>query len=140
MSISLARIVEDDPSLRFTRNPETSESLLTGLGEVQIEVALGPNQAQVRGQPERAAAVVPYRETITRITNSEYRHKKTNRRSGQYGHVLLRLEAAGCATKGLSSATRWSAGRVPRELIPAVEKGVVNMLKEACWPASRWWT
>ena len=71
MSTSLARIVEDDPSLRFTRNPETSESLLTGLGEVQIEVALDRISRKFGANLNVKLPVVPYRETITQITNSE---------------------------------------------------------------------
>ncbi len=129
MSISLARIVEDDPSLRFTRNPETSESLLTGLGEVQIEVALDRIKRKFGASLNVRLPVVPYRETITRITNSEYRHKKQTGGSGQYGHVLLRLEPR-VRDEGFEFGNEVVGGRVPRELIPAVEKGVVNMLKE----------
>ena len=129
MSTSLARIVEDDPSLRFTRNPETSESLLTGLGEVQIEVALDRIKRKFGANLNVKLPVVPYRETITRITNSEYRHKKQTGGSGQYGHVLLRLEPM-TRDEGFEFGNEVVGGRVPRELIPAVEKGVVNTLKE----------
>ena len=129
MSTSLARIVEDDPSLRFTRNPETSESLLTGLGEVQIEVALDRIKRKFGANLNVKLPVVPYRETITRITNSEYRHKKQTGGSGQYGHVLLRLEPM-TRDEGFVFGNEVVGGRVPRELIPAVEKGVVNTLKE----------
>ena len=129
MSISLARIVEDDPSLQFTRNPETSESLLTGLGEVQIEVALDRIKRKFGANLNVKLPVVPYRETITQITNSEYRHKKQTGGSGQYGHVLLRLEPK-TRDEGFEFGNEVVGGRVPRELIPAVEKGVVNTLKE----------
>ena len=129
MSTSLARIVEDDPSLRFTRNPETSESLLTGHGEVQIEVALDRIRRKFGANLNVRLPVVPYRETITQITNSEYRHKKQTGGSGQYGHVLLRLEPKD-RDEGFEFGNEVVGGRVPRELIPAVEKGVVNMLRE----------
>ena len=129
MSTSLARIVEDDPSLQFTRNPETSESLLTGLGEVQIEVALDRIKRKFGASLNVKLPVVPYRETITQITNSEYRHKKQTGGSGQYGHVLLRLEPR-VRDEGFEFGNEVVGGRVPRELIPAVEKGVVNTLKE----------
>ena len=129
MSTSLARIVEDDPSLRFTRNPETSESLLTGLGEVQIEVALDRIKRKFGASLNVKLPVVPYRETITQVTNSEYRHKKQTGGSGQYGHVLLRLEPR-VRDEGFEFGNEVVGGRVPRELIPAVEKGVVNTLKE----------
>lgn len=129
MSTSLARIVEDDPSLRFTRNPETSESLLTGLGEIQIEVALDRIQRKFGASLNVKLPTVPYRETITQVTNSEYRHKKQTGGSGQYGHVLLRIEPKD-RDEGFEFGNEVVGGRVPRELIPAVEKGVVNTLKE----------
>ncbi|CAI8032132.1 Elongation factor G [Geodia barretti] len=129
MSTSLARIVEDDPSLRFTRNPETSESLLTGMGEVQIEVALDRIKRKFGASLNVRLPVVPYRETITQITSSEYRHKKQTGGSGQYGHVVLRLEPKD-RDEGFEFGNEVVGGRVPRELIPAVEKGVVNTLKE----------
>ena len=129
MSTSLARIVEDDPSLQFTRNPETSESLLTGLGEVQIEVALDRISRKFGANLNVKLPVVPYRETITQVTNSEYRHKKQTGGSGQYGHVLLRIEPM-TRDEGFQFGNEVVGGRVPRELIPAVEKGVVNTLKE----------
>ena len=129
MSTSLARIVEDDPSLQFTRNPETSESLLTGLGEVQIEVALDRISRKFGANLNVKLPVVPYRETITQITNSEYRHKKQTGGSGQYGHVLLRIEPK-TRDEGFEFGNEVVGGRVPRELIPAVEKGVVNTLRE----------
>lgn len=129
MSTSLARIVEDDPSLQFTRNPETSESLLTGLGEVQIEVALDRISRKFGANLNVKLPVVPYRETITQVTNSEYRHKKQTGGSGQYGHVLLRIEPK-TRDEGFEFGNEVVGGRVPRELIPAVEKGVVNTLRE----------
>lgn len=129
MSTSLARIVEDDPSLQFTRNPETSESLLTGMGEVQIEVALDRISRKFGTNLNVKLPVVPYRETITQVTNSEYRHKKQTGGSGQYGHVLLRIEPM-TRDEGFQFGNEVVGGRVPRELIPAVEKGVVNTLKE----------
>ena len=129
MSTSLARIVEDDPSLQFTRNPETSESLLTGLGEVQIEVALDRIKRKFGTNLNVKLPVVAYRETITQMTNSEYRHKKQTGGSGQYGHVLLRIEPKD-RDEGFEFGNEVVGGRVPRELIPAVEKGVVNTLKE----------
>ena len=129
MSTSLARIVEDDPSLQFTRNPETSESLLTGLGEVQIEVALDRIKRKFGANLNVKLPVVPYRETVTQVTNSEYRHKKQTGGSGQYGHVLLRIEPKD-RDEGFEFGNEVVGGRVPRELIPAVEKGVVNTLKE----------
>ena len=130
MSTSLARIVEDDPSLQFTRNPETSESLLTGHGEVQIDVALDRIRRKFGANLNVKLPVIPYRETITQVVDkSEYRHKKQTGGSGQFGHVILRLEPKD-RDEGFEFGSEVVGGRVPRELIPAVEKGVVNTLRE----------
>ena len=70
-----------------------------------------------------------YRETITRVTQTEYRHKKQSGGHGQYGHVLLRLEPMD-RTEGFQFASEITGGKVPREYIPAVEKGVVKSMEE----------
>ena len=129
MSTSLARIVEEDPSLRFSRDAGTGESLLTGLGEAQIDVALDKIRRKFGAELLVRLPRVPYRETITQVTQSEYRHKKQTGGHGQYGHVLLRLEPRE-RTQGFEFATEVTGGRVPREYIPSVEKGVVKSLEE----------
>ena len=129
MSISLARIVEEDPSLRYSRDSNTGESILTGLGEAQIDVALDRIRRKFGAELLIKLPRVAYRETITRVTQSEYRHKKQSGGHGQYGHVLLRLEPKD-RTEGFEFASEITGGKVPREYIPAVEKGVVKSLEE----------
>ena len=129
MSTSLARIVEEDPTLRYSRDADTGESILTGLGEAQIDVALERIRRKFGAELLIRLPRVPYRETITRIINSEYRHKKQSGGHGQYGHVLLRLEPRD-RTEGFQFASEITGGRVPREYIPSVEKGVVKSMEE----------
>ncbi len=129
MSTSLARIVEEDPTLRYSRDAATGESILTGLGEAQIDVALERIRRKFGADLLVRLPRVPYRETITRVTQSEYRHKKQSGGHGQYGHVLLRLEPRD-RTEGFEFASEISGGRVPREYIPSVEKGVVKSMEE----------
>lgn len=129
MSTSLARIVEEDPSLRFSRDPGTGESLLTGLGEAQIDVALDKIRRKFGAELLVRLPRVAYRETITQVTNSEYRHKKQTGGHGQYGHVLLRLEPLE-RTQGFEFVREVVGGRVPREYIPSVEKGIVKSMEE----------
>ena len=129
MSMALGRIIEEDPSLQMSRNASTSETLITGLGDAQIDVALDKIRRKFGADLRVKLPRVPYRETITRTTNSEYRHKKQSGGHGQYGHVLLRLEPRD-RDQGFEFGSEVVGGRVPREYIPAVEKGVTKALDE----------
>jgi elongation factor G len=129
MSTSLSRIVEEDPSLRLSRQADTSETVLTGLGDAQIEVAIDKIRRKFGADLQVRLPRVPYRETITRVTQSEYRHKKQSGGHGQYGHVLLRLEPME-RDQVFEFGSEVVGGRVPREYIPSVEKGVVKSMEE----------
>mgnify|MGYP002820194796 FL=1 len=129
MSMALSRIVEEDPTLHFSRDASTSESLITGLGDAQIEVALEKIKRKFGADLRVKMPRVPYRETITRTANSEYRHKKQSGGHGQFGHVLLRLEPQE-RDQGFEFSTEVTGGRVPKEYIPSVEKGVTKALDE----------
>ena len=129
MSLALSRIVEEDPSLQMSRNASTSETLITGLGDAQIDVAIDKIKRKFGAELRVKLPRVPYRETITRTTQSEYRHKKQSGGHGQFGHVLLRLEPME-RDQGFQFGNEVVGGRVPREYIPAVEKGVVKALDE----------
>ncbi|HZA22493.1 MAG TPA: elongation factor G, partial [Dehalococcoidia bacterium] len=129
MSTSLARIVEEDPSLRLSRQMETGDMVLTGLGDAQIDVAIDKIKRKFGADLHTRLPRVPYRETITKVTQSEYRHKKQSGGHGQYGHVLLRLEPMD-RDQGFEFGSEIVGGRVPREYIPSVEKGIVKTLEE----------
>ena len=129
MSMALSRIVEEDPSLQMSRNASTSETLITGLGDAQIDVALDKIKRKFGAELRVRLPRVPYRETITRTTQAEYRHKKQSGGHGQYGHVLLRLEPRQ-RDQGFEFGNEVVGGRVPKEYIPSVEKGVVKALDE----------
>ena len=129
MSLALSRIVEEDPSLQMSRNAITSETLITGLGDVQIDVAIDKIKRKFGAELRAKLPRVPYRETITRTTQTEYRHKKQSGGHGQFGHVLLRLEPRD-RDQGFEFGNEVVGGRVPREYIPSVEKGVVKALDE----------
>ncbi len=129
MSLALGRIVEEDPSLQMSRNASTSETLITGLGEAQIDVAIDKIKRKFGAELRVRLPRVPYRETITRTTQTEYRHKKQSGGHGQFGHVLLRLEPMD-RDQGFQFGNEVVGGRVPREYIPSVEKGVVKAMDE----------
>ncbi len=129
MSMALSRIVEEDPTLHFSRDSNTSESLITGLGDTQIDVALEKIKRKFGADLRVKMPKVPYKETITKVTNSEYRHKKQSGGHGQFGHVLIRLEPQE-RDEGFIFATEITGGKVPKEYIPSVEKGVIKALDE----------
>ena len=129
MSMALRRIVEEDPTLHFSRDSNTSESLITGLGDTQIDVALEKIKRKFGADLRVKMPKVPYKETITKVTNSEYRHKKQSGGHGQFGHVLIRLEPQE-RDEGFAFATEITGGKVPKEYIPSVEKGVIKALDE----------
>ena len=129
MSLSLARIVEEDPTLQMSRDYDTTETVITGVGEAQIDVAMDKIRRKFGADLKVKLPRVAYKETITRVTNAEYRHKKQSGGHGQYGHVLLRLEPRE-RTQGFEFGSEVVGGKVPKEYFPSVEKGIVKAMDE----------
>ena len=129
MSASLARMTEEDPSLRVFRELDTGEVLLTGLGDVHVEVTEEKIRRKFGTDLALQTPRVPYKETITSSAKVEYKHKKQTGGHGQYGHVFLALEPLP-KSGGFEFDSKVVGGNVPREYFPAVEKGVVKSLDE----------
>ncbi len=129
LGASLSRLTEEEPTLRMRRDPDTSETVLSGLGETQLEVAAEKMLRKFGVGVELAIPKVPYRETITAATKAEYKHKKQTGGHGQYGHVLLALEPLP-RDSGLEFVDKVVGGRIPKNYIPAVEKGVNEAAQE----------
>lgn len=129
LSSSLARLVEEDPSLRLSRDRETAETIVAGLGDTHVEVMAERAKRKFGVELELATPRVPYQETVSKVTKAEYRHKKQSGGHGQYGHVVLRLEPTGRG-QGYSFKSEVVGGNVPREYFAAVEKGVQKRMGE----------
>ena len=129
LSVSLARLIEEDPSLHLSRDPSTAETIVAGLGDTHVEVMAERAKRKFGVEIELAPPRVPYQETVSKVTKAEYRHKKQSGGHGQYGHVVLRLEPNGRG-EGFSFKSEVVGGTVPREYIPAVEKGVQKRMGE----------
>lgn len=124
---ALNRMVEEDPTLRLGRDPVTGETLLSGLGEPHIQIALDRMTRRYGVNVDFGLPRVQYRETISSKTTSEYKHKKQTGGAGQYGHVFLDLEPLPDAD--FEFAERVVGGAVPKNFFPAVEKGVREALE-----------
>ncbi|MFH0942105.1 MAG: elongation factor G [Chloroflexota bacterium] len=129
MGPSLARLVEEDPTLAVRRQTETGEVILSGMGDTQLAVAAERLQRKFGVAVTLSLPKVPYRETITVPSKAEHKHKKQTGGHGQYGHVLLELEPLPRGS-GAEFAERVVGGSIPRNFIPAVEKGVHEALTE----------
>lgn len=126
MGQALHRIVEEDPTLQLGRDSVTGESILSGLGEPHVQIALERMTRRYGVNVDLGLPRVQYRETISAKTNAEYKHKKQTGGAGQYGHVFLELEPL--EDVDFEFSERVVGGAVPRNFFPAVEKGVREAL------------
>jgi len=136
MGASLARLAEEDPSMRVTRDQDTGETLMSGLGDAHIDVSAKKLKRKFGVDVIVSTPRIPYRETITARTSAEFKHKKQSGGHGQYGHVFLDLEPLPRGS-GVQFETRVVGGSVPREYIPAVEKGVMEAVEHGSLAGQR---
>ena len=129
MTSSLSRIVEEDPSIVLTRQPDTNEMIMGGLGDTHLDVALEKMQRKFGVEMVLDIPRVPYKETISGRARVEYRHKKQTGGHGQFGHVWIEVEPLPRGT-GFEFNNTIVGGSVPREYIPSVEKGVRGALSD----------
>jgi elongation factor G len=129
MGSALTRIVEEDPTLRVHRDNDTNETILSGLGEPHLEVTVEKIQRKFGVGLELTTPKVPYKETITAPSTSEYTHKKQTGGHGQYARVAIKLEPLPRGS-GFQFEDKVVGGAVPKTYIPAVEKGVSEAMRE----------
>ncbi len=129
MGTALSRLTEEDPTMSVHREMGTGETILSGMGDTHLAVAAEKMQRKFGVNVEMSIPKVPYRETITAPSNGEYKHRKQSGGHGQYGHVLLEFEPL--PERGDNEfGDRVVGGSVPKNYIPAVEKGVVDAYQE----------
>jgi elongation factor G len=128
LSGAIAKLIDEDPSLRFEQNPELQQSVLWGQGEMHLRVALDRLRSKyhigVEGRPPQTA----YRETIRKTTQSHGRHKKQSGGHGQFGDVKLEIKPR-ARGEGFEFIDNIVGGAVPRQYIPAVEAGAREYLR-----------
>ena len=128
LTSALAKLIEEDPSLRVEMNADTHQMLLLGQGEMHLRVAIERLQRKYGVAVERQPRLVPYKETIRAGTQVRGRHKKQSGGHGQFGDVVLDIQPR-ARGEGFEFAEKITGGVVPRQYIPSVEIGVKDYLQ-----------
>lgn len=128
ISQSIAKMVEEDYTLRFENNPETKQLLIYGLGEVHLAVLAARLKSRFGLNIKYDTPKIAYREKITKPVDVEGKHKKQNGGSGQYGHVKMRFAPG--EDEGLTFTVSVVGGTVPKNFYPAVEKGIQEAMQK----------
>ena len=128
LSTALHRIVEEDPTLRVDRRPETGETVLAGLGDVHLDVTLARIHRKFGVEVATALPRVPYRETITSTAEAEGKHKKQTGGRGQFGVAFVKFSPLPRGS-GYEFIDAIKGGSIPRQFIPAVNKGIQEALE-----------
>ncbi len=123
--ISLSKLLEEDMALQLTRNSETKQILLSGLGQVHIEVTTEKLKRKFNVEAQLDTPKVPYKETITKKIRVQGRHKKQTGGHGQFGDCWIQLEPLPRG-KGFEFVDKIVGGAIPKQYIPAVEKGILE--------------
>jgi elongation factor G len=123
IGMGLNRLSEEDPTFAVEKNPDSAELLISGIGDLHLEVMISRLAKKFGVSATTKEPRVPYKETIRTKVSSEYRHKKQSGGRGQYGHVIIEMEPLSSGS-GFEFVDKIFGGAVPRQYIPAVEKGI----------------
>ncbi len=129
MSSGLTRLTEEDPTLRVERDAETNETILSGMGESHVEIAARRLLAKFGVEITTDVPKIAYRETITKTASAQGRHKKQTGGRGQFGDVYVRFEPLERGS-GFEFVDEVFGGAVPKNFIPAVEKGLREAIEK----------
>jgi elongation factor G len=128
MGIALGRLAQEDPSFRVRGDEESGQTIISGMGELHLEIIVDRMKREFGVDANVGAPQVAYRECIKKVVEQEGKFIKQSGGRGQYGHVWIRLEPNG-AGKGYEFVDAIKGGTVPREYIPAVNKGLEDSVK-----------
>jgi elongation factor G len=128
VSLGLHKLIEEDSTLGFTRNADTKEMVLSGTGQLHLDLALEKLQRKYGAEVVIHTPKIPYRETIRATAQAQGKYKKQTGGHGQYGDCWLELSPSSRG-EGFAFTNRVVGGVIPRNFIPAVEKGVVEAMQ-----------
>jgi elongation factor G len=127
LGMAIQKLVQEDPTLRVSTDPDTGQTILAGMGELHLEIIVDRMQREFNVGANVGKPQVAYRETIRQMAEYDYTHKKQTGGSGQYARTKLRVEPN--PGKGFEFDNEIRGGNIPKEFIPAVQKGVVEALE-----------
>ena len=128
LTVSLQKLAEEDPTFRVFQNQETNQTVISGMGELHLEILVDRLKREFKVQANVGRPQVAYRETLTTSTEIEHRFVRQTGGKGQFAEVKLRVEPQEPG-HGFSFVDKITGGVVPREFIPAVETGVVEAMQ-----------
>ena len=132
VSESMYKIAAEDPCISIDRNPAANETILRGMGDLHLRIALERLKEIYHVEVETSIPTVPYKETVTRVGEGHCRHKKQTGGAGQFGEVFLRAEPLPRG-EGFEFVDNIVGGVIPSQFIPAVEKGVKQVLENGAF-------
>jgi elongation factor G len=128
MGLALGKLAAEDPSFRVHTDEETGQTIISGMGELHLEILVDRMKREFKVEAEVGAPQVSYRESIKEEVNQEYKYAKQSGGRGQYGHVFLKIKP-GAPDSGFIFHNEIKGGAIPKEYIPAVEKGCVETMQ-----------
>jgi elongation factor G len=128
MGMAIAKLVQEDPTLRVNTDQETGQTILAGMGELHLEIIIDRMKREFGVEANVGKPQVAYRETIRQQAEGEEKYAKQSGGRGQYGHVKLRIEPQE-EGKGFEFVSEIVGGSIPKEYIPAIQKGVTERLQ-----------
>ena len=128
MSTALAKLAAEDPSFRVHTDEESGQTIISGMGELHLEIIVDRMKREFKVEAEVGAPQVAYRETIRSAVEQEYKYAKQTGGRGQYGHVFLRIEPQEPGS-GYEFVDEIKGGVIPKEYIPAVDKGIQEAMQ-----------
>ena len=128
MGIALNRLAKEDPSFRVRTDEESGQTIISGMGELHLEIIVDRMKREFGVEANVGAPQVAYRETIRKEVESEYKHVKQSGGKGQYGHVVIKMEPMEPGGAGYEFIDEIKGGVIPREFIPSCDKGIRDTL------------
>ena len=128
MGLALSKLSDEDPTFRIKGNPETGQTIISGMGELQLEVLVDRMKSEFNVVATTGAPQVAYKETIKKIGSGEGKYIRQTGGRGQYGHCLLRLEPMGRG-EGFEFKSEIKGGAIPQEYISPIEKGIKEKME-----------
>jgi elongation factor G len=128
MATALSKLAEEDPSFRVHTDEETGQTIISGMGELHLEIIVDRMKREFKVDAEVGQPQVAYRETIKTPVDQEYKYAKQTGGRGQYGHVFIKLEPQEPGS-GYEFVNNITGGVIPKEYIPAVDKGIQEAMQ-----------